>query len=83
MVICVFVDLKKAFDTVSHSILLSKLEQLGVQNQEFNWFRSYLSDHKQYLDIDRCTSQIKNVNTGVPQGSLLGVILFQVFIDCL
>lgn len=77
----VFVDLKKAFDTVDHNILLQKLNHYGVQELDLQWFESYLSNRKQFTRIDGVDSSIQNINTGVPQGSCLGPLLFLVYIN--
>jgi len=77
----VFVDLKQAFDTVDHSILLQKLNHYGVQELDLKWFESYLSNRKQFIRIDGVDSSIQNINTGVPQGSCLGPLLFLVYIN--
>ena len=69
---CIFVDLRKAFDTINHSILLSKWEQL---------FRSYSSHRKQYVNLNGNNSTLKKLPTGVPQFSILGPLLFLVYIN--
>ena len=79
--IAVFVDLKKAFDTVNHEILLKKLRYYGIDNIELKWFTSYLTDRKQYTVVDGAMSSESNVNHGVPQGSCLGPLLFLVYIN--
>ena len=83
--ISIFVDLKKAFDTVCHEILLAKLEHYGVRNVELQWFRNYLSSRTQYVHLNlkggsfnSCLLQCK---CGVPQGSCLGPLLFLFFIN--
>ena len=81
MLLSIFIDLKKAFDTVSHELILSKLEMLGVHDLELQWFTSYLTNQSQFTMMNGVESNMKKANTGVPQGSLLGVVLFQVIIN--
>ena len=81
MVLAIFVDLRKAFDTVSHSIIIKKLSALGVGDVELDWFRNYLNNRMQCVTINKSVSPLREVNTGVPQDSLLGVLLFQLTVN--
>ena len=66
----IFLDLKKAFDTVSHNILLNKLGSIGLDGKTVPWFNSYLLDRKQVVKINNTTSGMKDILYGVPQGSV-------------
>ena len=68
----IFIDFEKAFDTVSHDILLEKLDHYGIRGISNDWFRSYLSDRSQYISINGCNSDYRTIKYGVPQGSVLG-----------
>ena len=80
-VIGIFLDLKKAFDTVSHDILLSKLKKLGISGTPLKWFTSYLSNRTQFTEIRGCKSNELAIDISVLQGSILGPILFLCFIN--
>ena len=77
----IFIDLHKAFDTVNHGILLKKLEHYRIRDNMLDWFRSYLSDRKQYVDINGKSSDLLDITCGVPQGSVLGPLLFLIYIN--
>ena len=77
----IFIDLQKAFDTVNHRILLYKLEHYGVRGCALEWFRSYPSDRKQYVSVNGSNSDILSITWGVPQGSVLGPLLFLIYIN--
>ena len=72
----IFLDLSKAFNTVNHNILLEKLKTYGIQSENLKWFRSYLSYKKQFILFDDFKTEVKIVKCGVPQGSILGLLLF-------
>ena len=77
----IFIDLKKAFDTVDHEILLKKLDYYGIRGLPNEWFRSYLTGREQFVSINGCDSKILKTNIGVPQGSVLGPLLFLIYIN--
>ena len=77
----IFIDLKKVFDTVNHSILLRKLDHYGIRDAAHEWFVSYLSNRKQYVSVNGHVSDELVITHGVHQGSVLGTLLFLLFIN--
>ena len=76
-----FIDLKKAFDTVNHNILLEKLNYMGIRNQTLNWIKSHLNHRVQRTISNNIFSNLDTIKCGVPQGSILGPLFFLVYIN--
>ena len=74
-----FFDLEKAFDTVSHDILLEKLDHYGIRGISNDWFRSYLSDRSQFVSINGFNSDYKTIKDGIPQGTSSRPFAFLIF----
>ena len=74
-------DFKKAFDTVNHSILLQKVEHYGIRDNALQWFKSYLNERSQYVTVNGYASEMLPITCGVPQGSVLGPLLFLIYVN--
>ena len=81
MPVGVFIDLQKAFDTVNHDILLTKLNYYGIRGTPLKWFQTYLNNRSQFVSINGIQSKTSKLSTGVPQGSILGPLLFLIYIN--
>ena len=80
-VLGIFLDLQKAFDTVDHDILLYKLYRYGIRGTALHWFKSYLKNRQQYTIVNEHSSKLCSIKTGVPQGSIIGPLLFLLYVN--
>lgn len=76
----IFIDLKKAFDTVNHAILITKFNHYGIKGVVLDWLKSYLSQRKQFVNVNGHNSLSLPVTCGVPKGSILGPLLFLLYV---
>ena len=81
MVCGIFIDFRKAFDVIPHKTLLKKLYSYGIRGNVYDWFESYFSERSQYIEFQTTQSDTKSITHGVPQGSVLGPILFIIDIN--
>ncbi len=77
----IYIALRKAFDIVNHHIMIQKLTAYGVAGDSWNWFYSYLKSRSQYVQWQGETSEQKSINVGVLQGSILGPLLFTLYVN--
>ena len=77
----ILLDLSKAFATLDHNVLLSKLDYYGIKDTVLDWFKRYLTNRTQYVDCNGISSSIRKIETGVPQASILGPLLFLIYMN--
>ena len=77
----IFLDLSKAFDTIKHDILLDKMAHYGFRGTVMDWFKSYLINRKQFVEYNNHKSTIRLINSGMPQGSILGPLGFTIYVN--
>ena len=77
----ILIDLQKGFDTINHNILLKKMSSIGFSSQSVTWFRSYLSNRRFQVNIKNKYFNVANINSEVPQGSILGPLLLLLYVN--
>ena len=80
VMISLFIDLSRAFDTISHKVLFNKLYQYGIRGIALDWITNYLQNRKQFVIYNNAQSSFGNISMGVPQGSILGPLLFILYV---
>lgn len=81
VVLGMFVDVSKAFDSIDHTILLRKLLHYGVRGVAYSWFENYLSNRRQFVQSNNVSSNLHHIQHGVPRGSILGPLLFLIYVN--
>ena len=81
LTLAVLYDISKAFDVIDHTIILKKMEKYGIRGIANYWFRNYLSDRTQFVAINGIQSQKVPIKIGVPQGSILGPLLYLIYVN--
>ena len=79
--VATFIDLSKAFDCLQYDKLFSKLDNLGIRDNTLTWFKDYLTNREQCVELDGVRSELEQVQLGVPQGSILGPVLFLIYVN--
>ena len=79
--LAVFCDLSKAFDVIDHTIILDKLNHYGIRGIANNWLQNYLANRQQYVQLENSKSSLKPIKCGVPQGSILGPLLYLIYVN--
>ena len=79
--ISIFIDFSRAFDTISHYILMKKLYFYGFRGKALEWIQNYLTNRRQFVDYNKSHSQLGNITAGVHQGSILGPLLFLLYVS--
>ena len=77
----ILIDLQKVFDTINHKILFQKLKHIGLSPTAIEWVKFYLTNRSTFVEIENQKSTLKDINCGVPQGSILGPLLFLIYIN--